>query len=105
MEYLNRATQEQVPVTALQLVYARQGDLEILIPSTFGGEIAAAKTRASKGQWTRQTFLDAIESSKTVSLRSGTSPRSRHYRSEALLGSHCGTGPVREAEYTYIRTD
>ncbi len=52
-------------VTALQLAYARHGDLEILIPSTFGGEIAAAKTRTTQGSpvpWTRQTFLDAIAS-------------------------------------------
>lgn len=63
VEYLNEVTLEQVQVTALQLEYARHGELEILIPSTFGGEIAAAKTRdATKAPWTRQSFLDALES-------------------------------------------
>lgn len=49
VEYLNRVTVDHVRVTALQLGYARHGDLEILIPLTFGGEIAAAKRRASGG--------------------------------------------------------
>jgi hypothetical protein len=64
VEYLNRVTVEHVRVTALQLGYARHGDLEILIPLTFGGEIAAAKTRASEGQsrWSRETFLEALAS-------------------------------------------
>jgi hypothetical protein len=65
VEYLNRVTVEHVQVTALQLGYARHGDVEILIPLTFGGEIAAAKTRASEGnktRWTRDSFLEAIAS-------------------------------------------
>jgi hypothetical protein len=63
VEYLNRVT--LVRVTALQLGYARHGDLEILIPLTFGGEIAAAKARASEGgksRWTKESFLEAIAS-------------------------------------------
>ena len=54
---------DHVRVTALQLGYARHGDLEILIPLTFGGEIATAKSRASEGvktAWTRDSFLEAI---------------------------------------------
>jgi hypothetical protein len=62
VEYLNQVTLDQVRVTALQLSYARHGDLEILIPSTFGGEIAAVKARGDKTPWTRQSFLDALVS-------------------------------------------
>ena len=65
VEYLNRVTVDHVRVTALELGYARHGDLEILIPLTFGGEIAAAKTRASEGnktRWSRESFLEAIAS-------------------------------------------
>jgi hypothetical protein len=65
VEYLNRVTTDHIRVTALQLGYARHGDLEILIPLTFGGEIAAAKARASEGgksRWTRESFLEAIAS-------------------------------------------
>jgi hypothetical protein len=63
VEYPNKVTLDQVRVTALQLAYARHGDLEILIPSTYGGELAAAKTRTDdrrKPRWTRETFLEAI---------------------------------------------
>ncbi|WP_257226512.1 hypothetical protein [Rhodococcus opacus] len=65
VEYLNQITRDDITVTALQLSYARHGDLEILIPSTYGGEIAAAKARAAAGtttRWTKDTFLDSIGS-------------------------------------------
>lgn len=64
VEYLNRITNEHIAVTALQLAYARDGDVEILIPSTFGGELAATKQRASRRErerWTRESFLEALE--------------------------------------------
>jgi len=63
VEFLNRATRPDVRVTALQLAYARQGAVEILIPSTFGGELADAKVRDSdrgSERWTRETFADAL---------------------------------------------
>ncbi len=61
--YLNRVTQDQMAVTALQLAYARHGDVEILIPSTYGGEIAEAKAARggrSSEHWTRHSFSDAL---------------------------------------------
>lgn len=72
VEYLNRITHDRLAVTALQLSYARHNDLEVLIPSTFGGEIAAGKaaqgaaTKAAQGagwadSWTRQSFIAAVE--------------------------------------------
>ena len=65
VEYLNRATHDGIAVTALQLAYARHADLELLVPSTYGGEIAAAKaTHGSPGSsdhWTRETFVDTVE--------------------------------------------
>lgn len=63
VEYLNLVTLDHVIVTALQLAYARHGDLEILIPSTYGGEIAAAKTRAidsGRALWTYEAFLESL---------------------------------------------
>ncbi|MCX5044673.1 hypothetical protein OG921_16015 [Aldersonia sp. NBC_00410] len=64
VEYLNRITHDAISVTALQLSYARHNDLELLVPSTFGGEIAAAKAAHGDGQsdrWTRQSFIAAVE--------------------------------------------
>ncbi len=57
-------TLAEVRVTAVQLAYARDGEVEILIPSTFGGEIAEAKVRASSrsDRWTTETFLAALGS-------------------------------------------
>ncbi len=62
VEYLNLATREEITVTALQLAYAKDADVEILIPSTFGAEIAAAKKRpAERGRvWTWETFVAEI---------------------------------------------
>lgn len=65
IEYLNLVTRDQISVTALQLAYARHGDLEILIPSSYGGEIAAAKVRGSgrsADPWTKELFIGALAS-------------------------------------------
>lgn len=62
VEYLNLVTSPDVRVTALQMAYAKQGDVEILIPSTFGGELAEAKARdAGRGRsWTKETFIESL---------------------------------------------
>ncbi|MDP1820905.1 MAG: hypothetical protein Q8K58_13590 [Acidimicrobiales bacterium] len=65
VEYLNQVTQDRISVTALQLGYARHADLEILIPTTYGGEIAAAKaTHAGSSRterWSLDSFVGAVE--------------------------------------------
>ncbi|GAH39351.1 unnamed protein product [marine sediment metagenome] len=51
-------------MTALQLAYARHTDLEVLVPSTYGGEIAAANTAQGSrrpDRWTRESFVGALE--------------------------------------------
>ncbi|UVT27700.1 hypothetical protein NXT08_24690 (plasmid) [Rhodococcus pyridinivorans] len=62
IEYLNRITRDDVRVTALQLTYARHGDIEILTPSTFGAEVAAAKAHSPRTTrlWTKDAFLYAL---------------------------------------------
>lgn len=62
IEFLNLVAIPQVSVTAIQLSYARDGDVEILIPTTFGGELAEARTApAARGdRWTKEAFLDAL---------------------------------------------
>ena len=61
IEYLNEITNDTVAVTALQLAYARHGDVELLIPSTYGGEIAAAKAahsgRIDNRDWTQYRII------------------------------------------------
>ena len=70
VEYMNLITAESIMVTALQLAYARLGNVEVLIPSTYGTEIArtkAANYGQSNERWTWETFLDSIveESDRT----------------------------------------
>ncbi len=69
VEYFNRITRDEIRVTALQLAYARQGNLEILVASTYGGELAAAKARSGNSggrAWTKESFLAAISSEVDV---------------------------------------
>ena len=63
VEYLNKATRADLRVTAVQLAYAKHGDVEVLVPSTYGGEIAETKARdagLTKMNWTVESFLDAL---------------------------------------------
>lgn len=63
VEYLNKATRADLRVTAVQLAYAKQGDVEVLVPSTYGGEIAETKARdagLAKVTWTKESFLEAL---------------------------------------------
>jgi len=65
VEYLNKATRADVRATAVQLAYAKQGDVEVLVPSTYGGELAETKARdagLAKVSWTEETFLAALAS-------------------------------------------
>jgi hypothetical protein len=62
IEYLNVVTRDEVMVTALQLSYAKHGDLEILIPATFGAELAEAKAPQRHGgeRWTWESFVETL---------------------------------------------
>jgi len=82
VEYLNCITRDDVRVTALQLTYARHGSVEILVPSTYGGEIAHAKTQAAhrKDSWTKESFLDAIASASDRDRRAAVHPARRARR-------------------------
>ena len=75
VEYLNLVTSGDIMVSALQLAYARHGDTEILIPSTYGTELAA--TSATRNQptehWTWATFIESLED-----------PNDQHFATETL---------------------
>ena len=70
VEYEN-LTSPNIAVTALQLRYAKFGDIEILIPETFGDEIAATKNRSSnqaKTSWTWETFVNSLSTNSDQEL-------------------------------------
>lgn len=65
VEFLNAISRESISVTALQLTYARHNSLEILIPETFGAEIASQKSRrrlANRDPWTWEDFVGQLSS-------------------------------------------
>lgn len=76
IEYLNEITTDKIAVTALQLSYAKHGEIELLIPSTYGGEIAAAKA-ANSGRnvgsenrdWTQYQIVEDHQESKALRKR------------------------------------
>ena len=63
IEYLNLVSVDDVRVTALQLRYARHGDLEILIPTSFGAELAErANLKSKRDPWTWTEFIESLAS-------------------------------------------
>ena len=71
VEYLYLISNDEISVSALQLTYARHGNLEILMPSTYGTEIGEAKasTRAAASEhWTWEAFVDALQNETDRSI-------------------------------------
>ena len=101
VEYLNRATHDRIAVTALQLAYARHNDLEVLVPSTYGGEIAAVKSANGprrSDHWTRESFIDAVEDPADqaflarILARLDNQPRDQDRRDPIWYGARPGGG-------------
>jgi hypothetical protein len=88
VEYLNLITADSVMVTALQLAYAKLGSIEVLIPSTFGAEIAHAKKTGSaetSEKWTWETFIDSLVDEEDVAFASGLYQR---VMAHGAMGDH-----------------
>ena len=87
IEYLNLVSRDDVKVTALQLAYAKHGDLEILIPSTFGMELAEAKSagRSNQARWTWDEFVDSLVQPADVEI---AQELARRLDQSEILGSH-----------------
>lgn len=104
VEYLNRVTTAEISVTSLQLSYAKHGDVEILIPTTFGGELVEAKARKSKNASTAKVkpemtsfLLDVHKRLDARLARTQISsldvlPKSRYIKGRLPL--EAGLGPV-----------
>lgn len=62
VEYLNGHTAAGVQVFALEVDYAKDGDVEVLVPRLFGeGSAAKAPSRAAPGKLTEEDIVDAID--------------------------------------------
>ena len=62
IEYLNDRTSDSVSVMALELGRFKQDQVEVLIPNTYGAEMAAAKEAKKSGtrKWSEQAVRDAL---------------------------------------------
>jgi hypothetical protein len=85
IEYLNLIAVDDVRVTALQLRYARHGDLEILIPSSFGSELKDfSNPKPKRDPWTWHEFIESLSSEDDRKL-------AEELRSRAELAEKVGT--------------
>ncbi len=72
IEYLNEHTLATVQVLALELSYARDGDVELLIPAVYGAEAADRKARAAStnsSKWNAATFGEQVQARTAGSVR------------------------------------
>jgi hypothetical protein len=62
VEFLNDRTATDLSVIAMELRYARHGDVEMLIPTVYGAELARAKAERSDAatSWTEQDVHDYL---------------------------------------------
>lgn len=71
VEYLNEHTADELRVVALELRRARHGDVDLLIPASFGADAAQRKTEtstpgASRGtRWAVADVMDAVAAERT----------------------------------------
>ncbi len=79
IEYLSLVTKDSIMVTALQLSYARLGQIEVLLPTIYGAELAQTKAHGTGGTSEKWTWEDL--------LASLSDPAERHFveRLKALL--------------------
>ena len=61
IEFLNHSTSADLTVLAFELARVARGDVEVLMPRTYGAELAAAKSRddsrATRYSWTAEEYL------------------------------------------------
>ncbi|MGG7099685.1 hypothetical protein [Rhodococcus sp. 24CO] len=99
VEFLNRITRDEVAVTALQLTYARHGDIEFLMPSTYAAKspplkpavLAPRHPGPHNHSWTHSAPRP------TASPPSGSSNFSKTSMTSADHMRPCGSAIVREA--------
>lgn len=62
VEYLNAHTLDEISVLALELRYAREGTVEMIIPKVYGAELASSLARAKgeRRQWSEQELFDRL---------------------------------------------
>ncbi len=58
--YLNDHLSPEVSIMALELGYLKQGDVELLVPSTYGAEASEAKAAKQSARWSEEEVRNAV---------------------------------------------
>ncbi len=101
VQYLNAHTSANTTCLALELAYARDGDVEIVRPRTFGVEAQRAKAASQSHRWTEADVLEAV-GLVAPTLLGGVTAMIDHYRATAVqfyLGD--GQSPSITAWFAY----
>jgi len=102
IEYLNEHLSDTVALIALELGYLKLGEVEILVPATYGAEIADAKEAAahSAQRYTEEAVAEALESVRDEPGRALALRLQDHARRHAAKFKG-GTGAVPSGGYYY----
>lgn len=106
VEYLNEHLSASVTICALELGYFKEGTVELLVPATYGAELAAAKEppSRSKRRWDSATVLQAADQIPDASERAFVQRMLRH-ASEHDAQVRGGTGEAPSAGFHYKVAD
>lgn len=64
VRYLNMHSTPGVEVLALELGYTRDGDVEVLVPSSYGEEVAPPRQR--RPEWNEEGLFEVLEQRPTA---------------------------------------
>jgi hypothetical protein len=106
VEYLNEHLSSSVSICALELGYFKEGAVELLVPATYGAELAAAKEppSRSKRRWDTTSVMEASDHILDASERAFVHGMMRH-ASEHGGQLRGGSGDAPSAGYYYQVAD
>ena len=102
IEYMNVHMSDPVSVMALEVGYFKQDGVEVLVPKTYGAEMAEAKakTGARGNRWGSQAVLDKAESLPSGAAREVVARLLAHSKANDAVVKG-GSGAVESAGFYY----
>ena len=102
IEYMNTHMSDPVSVMALEVGRFKQDGVELLVPKTYGAEIAEAKARTSTGtkRWSSQAVIDKAESLPGGPAREVVAQLLAHSKANDAVVKG-GSGAVESAGFYY----
>lgn len=101
VRYMNEHTLPTVQVMALELTYARERELELLVPALYGQEAADRKQKqSSASRWTEESFAAAVEERTEGAARAFIDRLLTHGSQNGHSATY-GIGKTPSLSYTY----